>query len=126
MEMTITRRLRFKRAEAPNIEITSRDIEIINLELALSDLNQIEKRRTRLKKQIGTNKEAKLEDEVLEKLCEALENENAVRSVSLSQEDKKLIKPLGLLTEKPIIYATNLGEDELATGNPRHEFREDL
>jgi len=95
----------------------SRDIEIINLELALSDLNQIEKRRTRLKKQISTNKEAKLEDEVLEKLCEALENENAVRSVSLTQEEKKLIKPLGLLTEKPIIYATNLGEDELANGN---------
>ena len=89
----------------------SRDIEIINLELALSDLNQIEKRRTRLKKQISTNKEAKLEDEVLEKLSEALENENAVRSISLTDEEKKLIKPLGLLTEKPIIYATNLGED---------------
>jgi len=60
----------------------SRDIEIINLELALSDLNQIEKRRTRLKKQISTNKEAKLEDEVLEKLSDALENEKAVRSIS--------------------------------------------
>ena len=95
----------------------SRDIEIINLELALSDLNQIEKRRTRLKKQISTIKEAKLEDDVLEKLCEALENENAVRSVSLTDEEKKLIKPLGLLPEKPIIYATNLGEDELAKGN---------
>ena len=85
----------------------SRDIEIINLELALSDLNQIEKRRTRLKKQISTNKEAKLEDEVLEKLSEALENEIAVRNVSLTDDEKKLIKPLGLLTEKPIIYATN-------------------
>ena len=95
----------------------SRDIEIINLELALSDLNQIEKRRTRLKKQINTNKEAKLEDDVLEKLSDALENENAVRSVLLTDEEKKLIKPLGLLTEKPIIYATNLGEDELAKGN---------
>ncbi len=44
-------------------------------------------------------------------------NENAVRSVLLTDEEKKLIKPLGLLTEKPIIYATNLGEDELAKGN---------
>ena len=95
----------------------SRDIEIINLELALSDLNQIEKRRTRLKKQVSTSKEAKLEDDVLGKLCEALENEKAVRSVSLTVEERKLIKPLGLLTEKPIIYATNLGEDELAKGN---------
>ena len=45
----------------------SRDIEIINLELALSDLNQIEKRRIRLKKQLSTNKESKVEDDVLEK-----------------------------------------------------------
>ena len=95
----------------------SRDIEIINLELALSDLNQIEKRRIRLKKQLSTNKEAKLEDEILEKLSLALENENAVRNVLLSVEERKLIKPLGLLTQKPIIYATNLGEDELSTGN---------
>jgi len=69
----------------------SRDIEIINLELALSDLNQIEKRRIRLKKQISTSKEAKLEDEVLEKLSDALENEKAVRSISLTDEEKKLI-----------------------------------
>ena len=95
----------------------SRDIEIINLELALSDLNQIEKRRTRLKKQLSTNKESKLEDDVLEKLILALENENPVRSVLLTEEEKKLIKPLGLLTGKPIIYATNLGEDELSKGN---------
>ena len=94
-----------------------RDIEIINLELALSDLNQIEKRRTRLKKQLSTNQEAKLEDDILGKLSLALENENAVRSVSLTEEERKLIKPLGLLTQKPIIYATNLGEDELSKGN---------
>ena len=61
----------------------SRDIEIINLELALSDLNQIEKRRTRLKKQLSTSKEAKLEDDTLEKLSLALENENAIRNVLL-------------------------------------------
>ncbi len=46
-----------------------------------------------------------------------MENENAVRSISLTQEEEKLIKPLGLLTQKPIIYATNLGVDELSTGN---------
>ena len=46
-----------------------------------------------------------------------MENENAARNVSLTDEEKKIIKPLGLLTQKPIIYATNLGEDELCTGN---------
>tara|TARA_B100000700_G_scaffold202531_1_gene222719 strand:- start:187 stop:882 length:696 start_codon:yes stop_codon:yes gene_type:complete len=94
-----------------------RDIEIINLELALSDLNQIEKRRTRIKKQLITSKEAKLEDDILQKLIFSLENETPVRSVSLTKEETKLIKPLGLLTQKPIIYATNLGEDELSSGN---------
>ena len=94
-----------------------RDIEIINLELALSDLNQIEKRRNRLKKQLSTNKESQIEDNILGKFSLALENEKAIRNISLTDEEKKLIKPLGLLTQKPIIYATNLGEDELSKGN---------
>ena len=101
----------------------SRDIEIINLELALSDLSQIEKRRLRLKKQLSTNKEANLEDSILERLSFALENEKAVRSVSMTDEEEKLVKPLGLLTQKPIIYATNLCEDELLNGN---NFSEDV
>ena len=92
----------------------SRDIEIINLELALSDLNQIEKRRTRLKKQISTIKEAKLEDDVLEKLCEALENENAVRSVSLTDEEKKLIKPGKLPLSAAIVNSVMSLFDELS------------
>ena len=100
-----------------------RDIEIINLELALSDLSQIEKRRLRLKKQLSTNKEANLEDSILERLSFALENEKAVRSVSMTDEEEKLVKPLGLLTQKPIIYATNLCEDELLNGN---NFSEDV
>ena len=94
-----------------------RDIEIINLELALADLSQIEKRRVRLKKQLRTNDEAKIEDEILEKLFIALENDKATRNILLTAEEKKIIKPLGLLTLKPVIYATNLGEDDLSTGN---------
>tara|TARA_Y100001968_G_scaffold307848_1_gene326038 strand:+ start:1402 stop:2493 length:1092 start_codon:yes stop_codon:yes gene_type:complete len=94
-----------------------RDIEIINLELGLSDLAQIEKRRDRLKKNMRTLKDAKLEDLVLEKLYLEIERGGAARNIKISPEEQKLIKPLGLLTNKPIIYATNLSEKELSEGN---------
>jgi GTP-binding protein YchF len=95
----------------------SRDAEVINLELGLSDLAQIEKRRERLKKQMRTSKEAQLEDAALERIQAVLENGGAARSVELADEEASLIKPLGLLTAKPIIYATNVSEEELADGN---------
>tara|TARA_Y100001968_G_scaffold1752_1_gene1515 strand:- start:529 stop:1620 length:1092 start_codon:yes stop_codon:yes gene_type:complete len=95
----------------------SRDAEIINLELGLSDLNQIEKRRLRLKKQKNNNEEALIEDNVLEKIQQGLERGSSARSLSLNKEEIKLIKPLGLLTGKPVIYANNLSEEDLANGN---------
>jgi len=94
-----------------------RDAEIINLELGLSDLAQVEKRRERLKKQLRTSKEAQLEDGALERIQAVLENGGAARSVVLAEEEEVLIRPLGLLTAKPIIYATNVSEDHLAGGN---------
>ena len=94
-----------------------RDAEIINLELGLSDLAQVEKRRERLKKQLRTSKEAQLEDGALERIQAVLEEGGAARSVVLAEDEEALIRPLGLLTAKPIIYATNVSEDDLAGGN---------
>ena len=94
-----------------------RDAEIINLELGLSDLAQVEKRRERLKKQLRTSKEAQLEDGALERIQAVLEQGGAARSVALAEDEEALIGPLGLLTAKPIIYATNVSEDDLAGGN---------
>ncbi len=104
----------------------SNDIEVINLELGLADLNQIEKRRVRLKKNIRTSKEAKLEDNALEKISLIIEEGGSARNLELSDEEKFLIKPLGLLTSKPIIYATNLSEDDLAKGNSYSENVEQI
>ena len=95
----------------------ARDAEVINLELGLADLSQIEKRRERLKKQMRTSKEAQVEDEALARIQEVLEAGGAARSIELSDEEALMIKPLGLLTAKPIIYATNVSEDDLAAGN---------
>ena len=95
----------------------ARDAEVINLELGLADLSQVEKRRERLKKQARTSKEAQAEDGLLERVQAELEAGGAARNVALSAEEALLLKPLGLLTAKPIIYATNVSEDDLAGGN---------
>ena len=95
----------------------ARDIEIINIELGLSDLAQIERRIDRTRKQARTSKDAQFEVTVLEKLAAALNEGKSVRQVSLNEEETEIIKGLELLTYKPIIYAANVSEDELATGN---------
>jgi ribosome-binding ATPase len=95
----------------------ARDIEIINIELGLSDLSQIERRIDRTRKQARTSKDAQFEITVLEKLAAALNEGKSVRQVSLNEEETEIIKGLELLTYKPIIYAANVSEDELATGN---------
>ncbi|HEY9813070.1 MAG TPA: redox-regulated ATPase YchF, partial [Candidatus Sericytochromatia bacterium] len=94
-----------------------RDIEIINLELGLADLSQIERRIERTRKNARTNKEAQIELSALEKLSTALNEGKPARQVSLTEEEAESVKLLGLLTSKPIIYATNVSEDDLATGN---------
>ena len=95
----------------------ARDIEIINLELGLSDLFQIEKRIDRSRKLARTSKDAQVEVEILEKLAAALNEGKSVRQVGLNAEESEIIKGLGLLTNKPIIYAAKVSEEDLATGN---------
>ncbi|BFM39232.1 redox-regulated ATPase YchF [Synechocystis sp. LKSZ1] len=94
-----------------------RDIEVINLELVLADLGQVERRLERSRKQAKGNKDFQAEVAALEKLVSALNEGIPARQVALSEEEAELIKPLGLLTRKPIIYATNVAEEDLATGN---------
>jgi hypothetical protein len=96
----------------------ARDIEIINLELALSDLSQIEKRidRTRKGARSGDG-DAKFELETLEKVLEFLNEGKPARLANLSTEEQAAISILQLLTLKPTIYAANVSESELATGN---------
>ncbi len=94
-----------------------RDVEIINLELGLADISQIEKRRGRLQKQLKSNKDSLKEDSTLKKILDLLLSGGMARTLSLNDEEKKLIKPLGLLTLKPIIYAINLSEHNLSSGN---------
>ena len=95
----------------------ARDIEVINLELVLADLSQVERRMDRTRKQARSNKDAQYEMSVLEKVAAELNEGKSVRQMKLSEEEAELIKPLTLLSAKPIIYAANVSEDDLATGN---------
>ena len=95
----------------------ARDIEVINLELVLADLSQVERRMDRTRKQARSNKDAQYEMSVLEKVAAELNEGKSVRQMDLSEEEAELIKPLTLLSAKPIIYAANVSEDDLSTGN---------
>lgn len=95
-----------------------RDIEVINLELGLADLAQVERRKAKTKAK-GRVKGAENvhESSALEKLEAALNDGRAARTVDLSDDELAAVKPLGLLTLKPIVYAANVVDSDLATGN---------
>lgn len=95
----------------------ARDIEIINLELIYSDLERAERRIEKARKESKTKKEAIAEVEALEKIMPALNDGRAARSVSLTAEEKDAVKQMGFLTDKPIIFAANVNENDLAKGN---------
>ncbi len=95
----------------------ARDIEIINIELALADLSQAERRLDRARKDLRTKKEVQTEIDALEKIVPVLAEGIPARTVSLTEDEAFSIKSLGLLTLKPVIYAANVSEDDLATGN---------
>lgn len=103
-----------------------RDIDVINLELILADLEQTEKRLEKCKKDRSQKKEIKDEISVLEKINAALTAGLPARSVDLSDEDLLLIKSLCLLTLKPVIYAANVKDEDLAEGNEMSKKVEEL
>lgn len=97
------------------------DIETINLELILADLETISKRLDRVEKlSRQKDKEAMYEFEILSKLNEAFEVERPARSVEFTEDQLKYVKGLHLLTQKPVLYVTNVSEDGIqdADQNP--------
>jgi len=95
------------------------DIEVINTELALADLASVEKRQARISKQAkGGDKEAVLEDKVLNKLTELLSEGTFIKLSDYFNEDEIAVaKQLNLMSTKPVIYAANVSEYDLKDGN---------
>ncbi|CAJ1908295.1 unnamed protein product [Cylindrotheca closterium] len=91
-----------------------RDAELINLELAFADLDQVEGRLLRIKKDRNASP---VEKQALEKVKEVLESDRPARFAELDEEEENAIKSLGLLSRKKMIYAANVADADLATGN---------
>jgi ribosome-binding ATPase len=96
-----------------------RDKETIDFELQLKDLESLEKRLERVKKAARTgDKMAQKELVVLEQVKTGLESATSVRAINLDESDRlEFIKPLQLLTDKPVLYVCNVDEASAKDGN---------
>lgn len=94
-----------------------RDIEIINLELALADLEQVSKIYEKNAKLVKTGDKSLIQSvNLTEKIKNALENNLPARSVAIEgEEEVKIMKNLQLLTAKPVIYVANISEDDIGS-----------
>ena len=93
-----------------------RDVEIINLELTISDLEIINNRLEKIEKKAMTTKDSDslLEVSALKKAKDALEKAIPLREISLTDDEKLKLKAFQFLTLKPIIYMANIDESDLA------------
>lgn len=98
-----------------------RDIETINLELIFSDMEILGRRIDREKKLEKGDKSLRKEIEFLEKLMAHLEEGKSARSFGFTEEEADIIKSTPLLSNKPVIYAANLSEDDFRGGYEKNE-----
>ena len=95
-----------------------RDIEVINVELIMSDLEIIDNRISRIgkKAEMTKDKQELLEINTLRKIKSNLEQNIPVRKINLEEEELEVIKSFNLITAKPIIYVANVSEDDIISG----------
>ncbi|MCB1181574.1 MAG: redox-regulated ATPase YchF [Chlamydiia bacterium] len=90
-----------------------RDVQVINLELILSDLTTCQNILSKIEKQAKGNKEMRPLLELLNRISFHLNEEKPVRLMNLSDEEKSLLKPYPFLTQKKILYVANVSEADL-------------
>lgn len=96
-----------------------RDIETINLELALADLDLIERRIDKARKLAKGDAKYQAEVALLERMKAHLEAGGMARAFEATDEEREVLATVELLTGKPVIYAANLAEDDDLEQNPR-------
>ena len=100
-----------------------RDIETINLELIFSDMEVLERRLGKQKKAAYNNKDIAKEVDFIERLIAFLEAGNLAKNFELADEDEEAyIKEYNLLTSKPVIFAANVTEDDLADDGASNKY----
>jgi GTP-binding protein YchF len=98
-----------------------RDREVINLELALSDLAIVERRLERVRKTARSgDKDAQAELALLEKVQETLSQGLPARVADASEEERRVMGSFNLLTDKPVLYLANVAETDLPEGDNEH------
>ncbi|MBE6149647.1 MAG: redox-regulated ATPase YchF [Firmicutes bacterium] len=102
-----------------------RDIEIINIELILSDLEVAENRLNRIEKKavMSKDKDALKEVELLKKVKENLLANFPLRRMEFNEEELKILKPFNFLTMKPMIYMANVNDEDLLNKNNEHVLK---
>ncbi|MCH4238826.1 MAG: redox-regulated ATPase YchF [Oscillospiraceae bacterium] len=94
----------------------ARDIDTINVELILSDLEVLERRIDKTKKAIKADKKYQEELDFFLRVKEVLDNGQPARSVQCTEDEAALLASVNLLTNKPILYAANMSDDDFKNG----------
>lgn len=97
------------------------DIEIINIELMLSDLDIISRRIQKTEKLVKADKSLQKELDVLNTIKDTIEAGNSVRSIDFTDDEKTFVRDLNLLSYKPILYVANISEEDLLA-NPENDY----
>ena len=90
-----------------------RDIETINLELIFADLETVNKRLDKAKKNLKADKKYQVEINLLERIKQTLEEGKSARTLEFNEDEQLLVKDMFLLTTKPILYIANVSEKQL-------------
>lgn len=93
------------------------DIEIINMELILSDIEMLDRRIMRTVKNLKGDKGLQNELNLLNRISEHLSSGLSLRSVEFSEEEESFVKSLDFLSFKPVIYVANVSEDDISSGD---------
>ena len=91
-----------------------RDIETINLELIFADMETLEKRLEKAKKNLKADKKYQAEIDFIEKIKSNLEKGIPARAIEYNDDEEEMLKEMFLLTAKPIIYIANISENQIA------------
>ena len=99
----------------------ARDIETINLELILSDVEMLERRIDKTKKMLKGDKKYQKDIDLFERVLDALNEGKPARSVECDDDEKAILSEVALLTNKPVIYAANMSDEDFSNGIDSNE-----
>ena len=99
----------------------ARDIETINLELILSDVEMLERRIDKTKKMLKGDKKYQKDIDLFERVLAALNEGKPARSVECDDDEKAILSEVALLTNKPVIYAANMSDEDFSNGIDSNE-----